>query len=112
MVSGPPVDGGVAGLLRDVWRHDHVPERGDEAGPVVTLVRPDRQAPGRARELRIERLLPLKKVLGGPAQLSWCLPKAAYKISCAHLHHIKSLRNWIVMKRIRCEAKNRAICKS
>ena len=45
-LSGPPIDSGMAGLLRDMRRHDHAPERGNEVGAVVSLVGPERQAPG------------------------------------------------------------------
>lgn len=46
MFGGPPVDGRMPGLLRDVRRHDHPPERSDEVGAVVTFVSSKRQAPG------------------------------------------------------------------
>jgi hypothetical protein len=44
-----PVDGRVSGLLRDIRRHHHPPETGDEGGRVLSPVGPGRQAPGRAR---------------------------------------------------------------
>lgn len=49
MLGGPSVDGGMSGLLRDMWCHDHAPEFGDKVGAVISFVGPERQAPGRAR---------------------------------------------------------------
>lgn len=46
MLGGAPVDGGMPGLLRDMWRHDHTPERGDKVDAVISFVGPERQAPG------------------------------------------------------------------
>ena len=67
MVRRAPVDSGVSGFLRDVRCHDHASEFGDEVGAVVSLVRPERQAPGRARGVpmdHLQRRLPLAMAVG------------------------------------------------
>ena len=56
MLDSPPVDGGMLDFLRDMGRHDHAPEIGDEVGAVVSLIRPKRQAPGRAGGVAIDHL--------------------------------------------------------
>ncbi len=56
MLSGPPVNGGMSGLLRDMRGHDHLSEFGDEVGAVLSLICPKRQVSGRARGMPIDHL--------------------------------------------------------
>lgn len=54
--GGAPVDGGVADFLRDMRCNTHPPERGHKVGTVLSLVRPERQAPGRTLRVPIDHL--------------------------------------------------------
>jgi len=82
MLRGAPVDGRMTGLLRNMRGHDHPPEFGDEVATVVSLVRPERQAPGRARGAPIDHLkrrLPLAMPIHCPAgACAACCRKGAW----------------------------------
>ena len=56
MAGGAAVDGGMAGFLGDMRGHAGLPQIGDEIGAVVSLVRPERPAAGRAWCVPVDHL--------------------------------------------------------